>query len=88
MKTIKLDIKKSCTLDIQDLTSTYNSIVRFSFNRFQEGYRFPEVRNLANQTFKEKNDLNCWIIQCAIKEGFELVKKVGNKHILFGGKAL
>ena len=82
MKTIKLKIKNKINLTKE--LKEFNSIVRFSFNRFQEGLKEKEVRSLVNGLFKN----NCWFNQCAIKVGQQLFKKHKDKHIIFGGKSL
>ena len=82
MKTIKLKIKNE--LNLTKELKEFNSIVRFSFNRFQEGLKEKEVREKVNYLFKD----NCWFNQCAIKAGQQLFKKHKDKHIIFGGKSL
>lgn len=82
MKTIKLKIKNEINLTKE--LKEFNSIVRFSFNRFQEGLKEKEVREKVNSLFKN----NCWFNQCAIKAGQQLFKKHKDKHIIFGGKSL
>ena len=82
MKTIKLKIKNKINLTKE--LKEFNSIVRFSFNRFQEGSKEKEVRNKVNYLFKN----NCWFNQCAIKVSQQLYKKYKDKHIIFGGKSL
>ena len=82
MKTIKLKIKNEVNLTKE--LKEFNSIVRFSFNRFQEDLKEKEIRQLVNVLFKN----NCWFNQCAIKVGQQLFKKHKNKKIIFGGKYL
>ncbi len=82
MKTIKLKIKNEINLTKE--LKEFNSIVRFSFNRFQEGLKEKEVRSKVNKLFKN----NCWFNQCAIKVGQQLFKKHKDKRIIFGGKYL
>ena len=82
MKTIKLKIKNEINLTKE--LKEFNSIVRFSFNRFQEGLKEKEIRSKVNELFKN----NCWFNQCAIKVGQQLFKKHKNKKIIFGGKSL
>ena len=82
MKTIKLKIKNE--INITKELKEFNSIVRFSFNRFQEGLKEKEVREKVNYLFKD----NCWFNQCGIKVGQQLFKKHKDKHIIFGGKSL
>ena len=82
MKTIKLRIKNKINLTKE--LKEFNSIVRYSFNRFQEGLKEKEIRSKVNSLFKN----NCWFNQCAIKVGQQLFKKHKDKHIIFGGKKL
>lgn len=82
MKTIKLKIKNE--INITKELKEFNSIVRFSFNRFQEGSKEKEIRSKVNELFKN----NCWFNQCAIKVGQQLFKKHKDKKIIFGGKSL
>ena len=82
MKTIKLKIKNDINLTKE--LKEFNSIVRFSFNRFQEGLKEKEVREKVNSVFKN----NCWFNQCAIKVSQQLFKKHKDKKIIFGGKYL
>ena len=82
MKTIKLKIKNEINL-LSELKE-FNSIVRYSFNRFQEELKEKEIRSKVNSLFKN----NCWFNQCAIKVGQQLFKKHKDKHIIFGGKSL
>ena len=82
MKTIKLKIKNEINLTKE--LKEFNSMVRFSFNRFQEGLKEKEVRSLVNELFKN----NCWFNQCAIKVSQQLFKKHKDKKIIFGGRYL
>lgn len=82
MKTIKLKIKNEVNLTKE--LKEFNSIVRYSFNRFQENFKEKEVREIVNDLFKN----NCWFNQCAIKIGQQLFNKHKDKHIIFGGKSL
>ena len=82
MKTIKLKIKNE--INITKELKEFNSIVRYSFNRFQEGSKEKEIRSKVNELFKN----NCWFNQCGIKVGQQLFKKHKDKHIIFGGKLL
>ena len=82
MKTIKLKIKNN--IDLTKELKKFNSIVRFSFNRFQEGLKEKEIRHKVNYLFKN----GAWFNQCAIKVGQQLFKKHKNKHIIFGSKKL
>ena len=46
MKTIKLKIKNK--VDLTKELKEFNSIVHFSFNRFQEGLKEKEIREKVN----------------------------------------
>lgn len=83
MKTIKLKIRNEVNLTKE--LKEFNSIVHYSFNRFQERLlKEKEIRSKVNYLFKN----NCWFNQCAIKVGQQLFKKHKDKHIIFGGKRL
>lgn len=86
MKTIKLKIMNSIDLNYE--LRTYNSVVRFAYNRFHDGGSVKEkdVRSQVNQLFKGK--LNSWLLQCAIKEGKSIQERNNNKKVIFGGKSL
>ena len=73
MKTIKLKIKNEVNLTKE--LKEFNSLVRYSFNRFQEGLKEKEVREKVNKLFKN----NCWFNQCGIKVGQQLYKKHKDK---------
>ena len=77
-----MKIKNKIDLTIE--LNSFNSMVRYSFNRFQEGLKEKEVRSKVNELFKN----NCWFNQCAIKVGQQLFKKHKDKKIIFGGKYL
>ena len=49
MKTIKLKIKNEVNLTKE--LKEFNSIVRFSFNRFQEDLKEKEIREKVNSFF-------------------------------------
>ena len=80
MKTIKLKIKND--VDFTRELKLFNSVVRYSFNRFQEELTEKEVRAKVKELFKS----NSWFLQCAIKVGQQLYKKHQDKHIIFGRK--
>lgn len=80
MKTVKLTICNEAGV-LGDMR-IFSSIVRVSFNRYQDGMNEKEVRAYCNARFNH----NSWFIQSAIKEGAALYKLNGNKRILFGGK--
>ena len=80
MKTIKLKIKNN--IDFTKELKIFNSVVRYSFNRFQENLKEKEVRNKVKELFSS----NSWFLQCAIKVGQQLYKKHQDKHIIFGRK--
>ena len=78
MKTIKLKIKNE--VDFTKELKLFNSVVRYSFNRFQENLVEKEGRNKVKELFTG----NSWFIECAIRVGQQLYKKHQDKHIIFG----
>lgn len=82
MKTIKLKIMND--FKCQEELMHFNDILRFSYNRFREGFKEKEVRLKCKNIFK---GLNSWFIQCAIKEGKTVYDKFKEKKVIFGGKA-
>lgn len=78
MKTIKLKIKNE--VDFTKELKMFNSIVRYSFNRFQEGLLEKETRYKVKKLFSS----NSWFIECAIGKGKQIFEKHKDKHIIFG----
>ena len=81
MKTIKLKIMND--FECQEELRLFNDILRFSYNRFQEGLKEKDIRAKCKETFK---GLNSWFVQCAIKEGKAVFDKFKEKKVIFGGK--
>lgn len=81
MRSIKLKIINN--IDLTTELKLYNSIVRYSFNRFQDHLEQKQIRSLINTKFKG----NSWFIQSAIKQGYALFKRFKNKKIVFGGRS-
>ena len=69
-------------VDFTDELKTFNSLVRISFNRFQDGMNEKQVRSYCNEIF---SGINSWFIQCAVKQGKSLFSRFGNQKIIFGG---
>ena len=82
MKTIKLKIKNE--VDFTKELKLFNSVVRYSFNRFQERLIEKEIRSSVRKLFSG----NSWFLQCAIKVGQQLYRKHQDKHIIFGRKEI
>lgn len=80
MKTIKLKIKNE--VDFTKELKLFNSMIRYSFNRFQEELSLKEVRNKVKELFKG----NSWFIECAIGKGKQIFEKHKDKKIIFGRK--
>ena len=81
MKTVKLKIKNE--VDFTTELKLFNSVVRYSFNRFQEGLSLKEVRSKVKELFSG----NSWFIECAIGKSKQIFEKHKDKHIIFGRKA-
>jgi len=80
MKTIKLKIKNQVNFD--DELRIFNSVVRYSYNRFKDGLSEKDVRAKVNQLFSE----NCWFLQSALKEGKAIFDKNKGNKVVFGGR--
>lgn len=80
MKTIKLKIKNEVNFTTE--LKLFNSVVRYSFNRFQENLSEKEVRDKVKRLFSG----NSWFIQCAIGKGKQIFEKHKDKKIVFGRK--
>jgi len=97
-KTIKLPIqvKSEDALFIKDIQRQYSLVVRYAYNRFIDGSTEKEIR-LLSKSLNNIDDLNSWLIQCAIIDAkatftkHNLNKKdktINPKQIFFGGKHL
>ena len=80
MKTIKLKIKNK--VDFTKELKLFNSVVRYSFNRFQEELTEKEVRSKVKELFSG----NSWFLQCAIGKGKQIFEKHKDKKMIFGRK--
>jgi len=80
MKTIKLKIMNE--FDCAEELRLFNSIVRFSYNRFKEGLKEKEVRACC-KVFSG----NSWFVQCAIKEGKAVYERFKQEKVVFGGRS-
>lgn len=81
MKTIKLKIMNQ--FDCAEEFRLFNSILRFSYNRFKEGLKEKEVRSRCRDIFKA----NSWFVQCAIKEGKAVCERFKQEKVVFGGRS-
>ena len=80
MKTIKLPIQNTVNFDNE--LRVFNSIVRYSYNRFKDGLNEKDVRAKVNQLFSG----NCWFLQSALKEGKAIFDKNKENKVVFGGR--
>ena len=78
MKTIKLPIQFNDSIE-EDIR-VYSSVVRYSFNRFQEGLKIKEIYHDCCQKF----NLGSHLLNCANREAQSLFKREGNKKVIFG----
>lgn len=84
MITIKLPIQNK--IKINEYLKEFNSCLRYSYNRFCEGYVEKDIRSLIKSKNLFNNYLDSWFIQCAIKEGKSFYEKDPSGKIIFGGK--
>jgi len=80
MKTIKLPIQN--TVNFDEELRIFNSVVRYSYNRFKDGLNEKDVRAKVNQLFSG----NCWFLQSALKEGKAIFDKNKENKVVFGGR--
>ena len=78
MKTIKLPA--TFNEKIEEDIRVYSSVVRYSFNRFQEGMKIKEIYHLCSEKF----NLGSHLLNCANREAQNLFKREGNKKVIFG----
>lgn len=78
MKTIKLPVTFNASIE-EDIR-VYSSVVRYSFNRFQEGLKIKEIYHLCSEKF----NLGSHLLNCANREAQSLFKREGNKKVIFG----
>ena len=78
LKTIKLPV--TFNDKIEEDIRVYSSVVRYSFNRFQEGLKIKEIYHLCSEKF----NLGSHLINSAAREAQSLYKREGNKKIIFG----
>lgn len=78
MKTIKLPV--TFNEKIEEDIRVYSSVVRYSFNRFQEGLKIKEIYHLCSEKF----NLGSHLLNCANREAQSLFKREGNNKVIFG----
>ena len=85
MKTISLPYY--CSDDdmnfIKDEIRKSSNMVRYAYNRFQEGKSEKDIRALAHTLNNTQTD--SWFIQCAIKKA-DYLNKTSKEKVVFGGK--
>lgn len=87
MITIKLPYKTSEeNIDIiNNIRHKYSSIVRYSYNRFNEGKKQKEIRGLIKKL--NNVDIGSWLQQCGILEANQIKSINKDNKIIFGGKS-
>ena len=84
MITISLPYKNENKNSINLLRKQYSTIVRFSYKRLSENKSQKDIRLLI-KNLNNVDNLNSWLIQCAINKADGLQK---NNKMIFGGKKL
>jgi len=72
------------TIDIASVLKQYNSVVRFAYNRFQEGLSQSQVEKYVKETMNNIDTLDASIIKCAVSKA----KDIKKENVVFGGKSL
>lgn len=80
MKTIKLPIQN--TVNFDEELRLFNSVMRYSYNRFKDGLNEKDVRAKVNQLFSG----NCWFLQSSLKEGKAVFDRNKENKVVFGGR--
>lgn len=88
MITIKLPYTTSeeCQDLISNLRQQQSCVVRYSFNRFQEGLKDTPIRRKIKSEMKNIDLLNAWMIDSAILEAKTIYSSKKGQKVLFGGK--
>ena len=89
MLTIKLPYKSDEKDFILELQKQSSNIIRYSYNRFYDGYSEKDIRKLV-KSLNNVNLLDSWLVQCAIRKANMLFKKDTNveegKQVIRNGK--
>jgi hypothetical protein len=72
---------------LESLRKQYSNVMKFSYNRFYEGDNQKQTRNKI-KSLNNIDDLNSWLIQCAVKEGESIYNRNKKEKVIFGGKKL
>ena len=83
MITIKLPYTSE--FDFLPLIKQYSNVVRFSYNRLNEGIKQKEIR-LQLKQLNNINLLGSWIQQSAIMEAIQIKNTHKENKVIFGGK--
>lgn len=88
MITIKLPYTTSedCQELISSLRQQQSCVVRYAFNRFQEGLKDTPIRHKIKSEMKNINLLSAWMIDSAILEAKTMYSSKKGQKVLFGGK--
>jgi IS605 OrfB family transposase len=88
MITIKLPYATSeeCQDLILNLRQQQSCVVRYAFNRFQEGLKDTPIRHKIKSEMKNIGLLNAWMIDSAILEAKTIYSSKKGQKVLFGEK--
>lgn len=87
MITIKLPYKNTNEKYLETLLDSQrvqSNIVRYSFNRFQDGLKDNDIREQLRQI--ENLKIDSWFRQCGLLEAKQVFKRRGKDKVIFGGK--
>lgn len=88
MITIKLPYTTSteCQELISGLRQQQSCVIRYAFNRFQEGLKDTPIRHKIKSEMKNIDSLSAWMIDSAILEAKTMYSSKKGQKVLFGGK--
>lgn len=70
-------------IDIDNIMKQYNNVIRYAYNRFQEGLSQSQVEQIIKDNMNNINDLDASLIKCAVSKA----KDIKDEKIIFGGKS-
>lgn len=88
MITIKLPYTTSdeCQDFISKIRQQQSCIIRYAFNRFQEGLKDTQIRHKIKAEMKNIEFIDSWMIDSAILEAKTIYSSKKGQKVLFGGK--
>jgi len=86
--TIKLPYNSSIEFQsfLKDLRKQQSCVIRYSFNRFKDGYSDTEIRHMIKDGLNNVDMVDAWLIDSSIMESKTIYSSKKDSTIVFGGK--